>query len=217
MSPPPPSAPLRPLPAGVPAPGRLRARIVTAVIIALAAAWLFGLTRFLQAAGRISITLPRQAPSPAEEHNLASWRWGPTVQVSSYHQDPFAHHHPAFLVDERIGPSLLEKWGSDPRDPHPWAEITWRQPRTLSRIVLRHAGEYEADSETLTHYTLTCLRDSGAAGPLARDTEVRVSDNKSRIAIHPLPCKDARGVRIDVNLNAPNTMARLYEIEAWGQ
>ena len=222
-----------PSPTGAPAPAaasasaagpapRTSARNGVAVILVsllalLGGAWLFGLARFLRADGGISVTLPRQGEPPAEEHNLASWRWGPTVRVSSYHRDPFAHHHPAFLVDERLGPSPLEKWASEPRDRHPWIEITWREPHDLSRVVLRHAGEVEGDALTLERYKVTCLRDSGTGVAPAPEIAVVINDNQLRVAIHPLPCARARGVRVQVEPRAADTMARLYEIEAWGR
>jgi hypothetical protein len=196
---------------------RVRTRILAAAAIALAGAWLWGLAGFLRAAPFVSVTLPRQADPPADEHNLASWRWGPTVRASSYHRDPFAQHHPAFLVDERLGPSLIEKWASADGDRQPWVEITWREPRALARVVVRHAGEYESDGYTLAKYTLTCLRSGGPGRDPTLATTAIVTDNKSRVAIHPLICADAVGVRLDAQPSAPGALVRLYEIEAWGQ
>jgi hypothetical protein len=192
-------------------------KAVAALFVMVAGGWLFGLVRYLRADGSVSVTLPRQAPPPADEHNVASWRWGPTVRVSSYHHDPFAQHHPAFLVDERVGPSTLEKWASLPEDAHPFVEIVWREPRTISRVVLRHAGEYESDAETLAAYRLTCLHDGGGGRDLLRGTTLSVVGNRARVAIHPLACANARGLRLDATPGRPGTMVRLYEIEAWGR
>jgi hypothetical protein len=192
-------------------------KIIFTLVALFAAAWLFGLVHFLRAPGVVAVTLPVQAEEPAEEHNLASWRWGPTVRVSSYHQDPFAQHHPAFLVDERVGPSLLEKWATTPEDAHPWAEILWRAPHAVTRVVLRHAGEYESDGFTMQKYTVTCLLDAGPGRDLARGPQFVVNDNEAKIAVHPLACAGARGLRLDTQPRAPNTPVRLYEIEVWGQ
>lgn len=178
----------------------------------LALAWLVGLSRFVLSTGAASMTLPRLSPPPDDEHNLAGFRLGPTVRVSSYHRDPYVQHHPLFVVDQRVGPTLLEKWVSAAHDRQPWLEITWREPRALDRIVLRHAGEYEHASYTLDDYTLTCLRDGPGGGP-----SVSIVGNHASLAIHPLACTGARGVRLQARSLAPGAVVRLFELEAWGR
>ncbi len=132
------------------------------------------------------------------------------MRASSYFRDPLSQHHPLFLVDERSDPSALEKWASAPLDRHPWVSILWREPRELSRIVVRHAGAIELPEYTLARYTLTCVRDEGP-GP-----SVVVVDNHDAVTAHDLPCSRARGVRLDVEI-VGDDIARLFEIEAWGR
>lgn len=176
----------------------------------LAAFWLAGLARFLLAGvGRdgVTITLPATTPHPAGEHNLASFRHGPTLRVSSF--DGIAlggPHHPSFLVDERGKPKQVEKWASAPRDARPWVEISWGGPRALERVVVHHAGAYEAEALTLAGYRLRCL------GPSARQTQI--TGNDAPMAIHHLACPDAHGIRLEA---LGDGVVRLYEIEAWGR
>jgi hypothetical protein len=178
--------------------------------IAVAGLWLIGLVQFLRAPATVSVTLPRLEEPPAGEHNLAAFRFGPTVHVSSYFKDPFSPHHPAFLVDERLSPTLVEKWASAYGDAHPFAEVSWREPRTLARVVLKHAGSVEHPNYTLKRYRLVCLRDGAAV-------TLEVPDNREAIASHPFPCTGARGVRIEMQPAHPGGVIRLYEIEAFGQ
>ena len=175
----------------------------------LVAFWSAGLVRFLLAGvGRdgVTIALPVTTPHPAAEHNLASFRHGPTLRVSSYDNIALSPHHPSFLVDERARPKSVEKWASAPGDPHPWVESTWGAPRALERVVVHHAGAYENAALTLPRYRVVCL------APTPRHTEV--SNNDAPMAIHHLPCSDARGVRLEA---AGGGVVRLYEIEAWGR
>jgi hypothetical protein len=190
-------------------PRLLPARVTRIALLVVAAGFLVGLFRFIRASGVPTVVLPARGPAPDEPHNLADFRQGPTVRVSSYFRDPLRQHHPLFLVDGRSAPTLLEKWVSADHDRAPWVEITWRQPRTLDRVVIRHAGEYENASLTLSRYTLTCLRADGP-GP-----KLEVADNHAGLALHPLPCQDARGVRLDAHPG--KDVVRIYEIEAWGQ
>jgi hypothetical protein len=183
---------------------------VRALVAFLAAAWLLGLSRLLAAHGLIAVTLNRRDAPPNGEHNLASFRYGPTIRASSYYRDPLAHHHPLFVVDERAEPTLQEKWTSSPGDEHPWIEVRWREPRRLGRVVIRHAGSRESDALTVRRYTIACLTESGAG------RSVVVTDNESSVATHTLGCDFARGVRLDLHPERGD-LARIYEIEAWGR
>jgi hypothetical protein len=176
---------------------------------AVAALWLFGLTRFLLADGAIVITLPRRQAPPTGEFDVAAWRFGPTIRVSSYDGYALGPHHPAFLIDERRTPALLEKWVSGPGDRQPWVELTWREPRTLSRIVLHHAGTREDPRFTLDGYTLTCLGSDVA--PLV------ITGNTDAVAVHPVDCPHAHGLRLQAQPKASPTPVRLFELEAFGQ
>lgn len=178
---------------------------------ALAIAWLVGLVRLLAAHGHITVSFPWLHRAPAGEHNLAAWDLGPTVKASSYFHDWSAQHHPAFLVDGRAHPSQVEKWASAPTDRHPWVEIDWREPHDLSRVVITHGGAFEDPSATTRRYRVRCV------GAVAGAPFVAVADNTQPVAVHPLPCAQARGVRLDFYPNDPADLVRIYEIEAWGR
>jgi hypothetical protein len=205
-------APLATPRANIPAPGLSPTTrgLALAAAVLLGAGFLFGLVRFVLADPIPTMVLPRRERPPAEEHNLCDFRYGPTLRVSSYHRDPINQHHPLFLIDGRTAPSLLEKWVSAGKDRAPWVEITWREPHDLSRVVIRHAGEYEGKELSLARYRLTCLRD-GKPGPT-----LQIEDNRAGLALHALPCPGARGVRLQA-FPPGRDIVRIYEIEAWGQ
>jgi hypothetical protein len=182
---------------------------------ALGVAWLVGLVRLLAANGHITVVFPRQHTPPPGEHNLAAWDLGPTVQASSYFHDWASQHHPAFLVDGRARPAVVEKWASAAADRHPWIEIDWREPHDLARVVITHGGAVEGPGATVRRYRIRCLRDGDAVPPAV--PSVTVSDNTQPVAVHPLPCSQARGVRLDFYPNDPEDIVRIFEIEAWGQ
>ena len=183
-----------------------------------AGCWLLGALSFLRADGSMSWRLPRAAGASEQsaqdttaEQNLASFRLGPTVRVSSYYRDVYSQHHPAFALDGRAQPSLLEKWSSGVRDPRPWFEVHWQRPHTLRRIVIRHAGSVEAPALTIRRYRLRCISQS------AGRVELTVRDNRAAVAEHALPCAQATGIRIDWQPNPGDGLVRVYEIEAWGR
>lgn len=175
-------------------------------------AWSIGAVLFLRADGSVRLPMARAATPPAGEHNLALHRWGPTLHTSSYHREPYSHHHPIFLVDGRSVPDAVEKWTSAARDRAPWIEITWREPRKLSRVVIYHAGWRENPRWTAHRYRLSCLSAQGAPGAV-----LEVTDNQEAVASHALACAGAHGLRIDWTPNAPDDQVRVYEIEAWGE
>lgn len=177
---------------------------------ALALLWLFGLIGFLRADGVVRLSMPRrESPGPGEL-NLASYRYGPTVRASSYYRDPTAHHHPMYLVDERRSPALVEKWATAPYDREPWVEIEWRESRQLERVVVHHAGTREGAELTIRSYVVRCLGSDAAPS-------VEVSDNQLAVAVHPLRCDGARGVRLELTPNERGDLVRVFEIEAWGR
>ena len=178
--------------------------------LALAVGWLYGAIGFVRSQGSVQLELARKAAPPASEHNLASYRWGPTLRASSYHRDPGSHHHPLFLVDGRTAPGLIEKWMSATGDRAPWVEIGWREPRALSHVVIQHVGARE-QKPNLAHYSVRCLRASGPPATLD------VRHNFAAVATHSLPCTQAVGLRIDWQLSTSEDQARVYEIEAWGR
>lgn len=197
------------IPSGIARPiARVLRRAAPLAAAVLGAGLLFGLVRFLRADGVTTLRFVRIQAPPADEHNLADWRLGPTVRASGYHRDPLAHFHPVFLVDARTSPSVNEKWVSPP-GPGSWIEITWREPRNLERVVLRHAGELEPGL-SLASYTVQCLREGGP-GP-----SIEVAVNRANLAVHALACPGARGIRFQPLLEH-REVARIYEIEAWGR
>lgn len=183
------------------------------LIVGLAASvsWLVGVALFAAADGSLSYSLPSLSAQPASEHNLASYRFGPTVRSSSFHRDPISHHHPAFLVDGRLHPTKLEKWSSASSDAGPWVELLWREERQLTRVVIHHAGSREDDALTVRDYTVSCLC---AAPPC---TQLRIRSNVQAVARHTLPCARATGLRIDWLVYKAREQVRIYEIEALGR
>lgn len=176
------------------------------------AAWAFGALLFLRADGSVHWPMPRSATPPVGEHNLAFFRYGPTLRASSYHRDGRSQHHPIFLLDARAEPHAVEKWTSNTRDEKPWIEIGWGEARRLSRVVIYHAGWREREKWTQHRYRLSCLVEGGA-----RATTLAVRDNRESVATHPLPCDGARGVRINFTPNTRHGQVRIYEVEVWGQ
>jgi len=140
---------------------------------------------------------------------VAAWRYGPTVRVSSYDGNALGPHHPTFLIDERRNPTLLEKWASDRGDARPWVELTWREPRAIARVVIHHAGTREDPRYTLDAYTLTCL--GSGTTPLA------ITGNVAHVAVHPLGCANATGLRLEARPQASPTPVRIFEIEVFGK
>ncbi len=175
------------------------------------ALWLAGLVSFVGRNGTIEVVMPRSRMPPSVEHNLAAWDLGPTIRASSYFNEAYTQHHPLFLIDGRASPSHHEKWASAPEDRHPWVEIRWREPRTLSKVVIDHAGIVEDASYTASHYRIVCLQANGT-GP-----SVVENGNRASRAVHALACAGARGIRLEIEPNAPDAIVRVYEVEAWGR
>lgn len=174
-------------------------------------AWLVGAVLFVQADGSVTWRMPRARAPRAGPHNLALYELGPTIRASSYHRDVYSHHHPAFLVDGRAEPTVVEKWASAPQDAAPWIEIWWREPRTLERVRITHAGSVEGDELTVRRYRLICLSRH-------RDAPARtIRDNERAVAVHALACREARGVRIEWQPNQADDAVRVYEVQAWGE
>jgi hypothetical protein len=188
---------------------RLRAILIGAGVVA--ALWSLGFVLFLSATSVVTIELPVLAPHPAEEHDVAAARFGPTVRVSSYLADVYNQHHPAFLVDERASPTRVEKWASDENDPHPWVEIRWRGLHDITRVVIEHAGSVEDPGLTNHTYSLTCLEAGGRGRTLA------VTGNTDPVTTHALACPSAIGLRADFTPDGPDGIVRVFEIAAWGR
>jgi hypothetical protein len=155
-----------------------------------------------------SITLARTAHPPGP-HNLASLEYGPTVRASS--MDRVYTFHPLYVVDGKATPTPMEKWASDAHDEHPWIEVRWDRPRAVTRVVVTHAGAVENAVYTMRNYEIHCL--GSAEGP-----SMKVTNNIQAVATHPLVCPSASGVHIDFEREpGPREVARVYEVEAWGQ
>ncbi len=192
-------------------PGRALKLVLRGVAALVFAFWLWGALRFLRADGIVDQTLPRRQRPPAGEHNLASYRYGPRLRASSYFRDSEAQHHPMWLVDEQLKPSLIAKWASSERDRKPWLSIAWREPRQLERVRIQHAGAFEQAEFTARSYRLRCLLRDGIGG------ELIVRGNRDALTEHRLVCAGALGIRIDFLRKARAEIVRVFEVEAWGR
>jgi hypothetical protein len=177
----------------------------------LVALWTLGFVLFLSASSVVTIELTALSSHPAQEHDVAAARFGPTVRVSSYLADVYNQHHPAFLVDERASPTRVEKWASDENDSHPWVEIRWRGLHDITRVVIEHAGSVEDPGLTAHTYSLTCLQ------PAGRGRTLSVTGNTEPVATHALVCPAASGLRADFTPDGPDAIVRVFEIVAWGR
>jgi hypothetical protein len=190
---------------------RIRRWLGLGLVCVLALTWALGLLLFLHTGrGTVTVALPALQSHPSGEHNLVARAYGPVLRASSYFRDRIAQHHPAFLVDARSGPGLVEKWASDPKDVNPWIELSWSSEREVCRVRIEHAGHAESSDFTARKYSLTCL---ASPAPPA----LVVTDNAAAIIEHSLHCRGARGVRIDFLPNTPGDLVRVFEIEVWGQ
>jgi hypothetical protein len=180
--------------------------------VVLIIAWLVGLHLFLRVGAHspVIVSLPGLKPHPAGVHNLVDHSYGVQLRASSYFRDRIAQHHPAFLVDGRAQPSLVEKWASDPTDAKPWVELLWTGERGVERVRIQHAGAVESAEYTVRRYVLTCL---SPRAPLP----VVVRDNEAAEREHDLRCQGARGLRIDFTPNSPGALVRIFEVEVWGR
>jgi hypothetical protein len=174
--------------------------------------WGLGLLLFLCAGAHtpVTVSLPSLEPHPAAEHNLVARQYGTVLRSSSYFRDRIAQHHPAFLVDGREHPSMLEKWASDPTDTSPWVELLWSGEREIHRVRIQHAGDVESAEYTSQRYSMTCLS-AHAPPPFV------VSNNTASVAEHEFHCPGSHGLRIDFTPNAPGALVRVFEVEVWGQ
>jgi len=178
----------------------------------LMVAWGMGLVLFVRAGanGSLVVSLPSLEPHPVGEHNLVAYRYGTVLRASSYFRGAESQHHPAFLVDGRVSPTLVEKWASDPTDPAPWIELLWAGERQVHRVHIQHAGAFEAAELTSRQYRVRCLA-SRPPPPLL------VTNNQAKVADHAFDCASARGLHIDFSPGTGDTMVRVFEIEVWGE
>jgi hypothetical protein len=174
---------------------------------ACVALFALALVAFVAARSNVEVRFPARRPHPPGLHDLASMEYGTVVTASSC--EPTGHHHPAFLVDRRPRPTLLEKWASDPADRHPWVEIRWGEPHDVTEVVVVQGAALE-NARYLTRFFLRCLGD--ASGSTAR----WVNDVRP-VGREVMPCPRARGIRLDFLLDAQSDIVRIYEIEAWGR
>jgi hypothetical protein len=182
----------------------LLARCGTFAFLALFAV---ALAKFVAARPTVEARFPVRRPHPPGLHDLASMEYGPVVTASSC--EPAGHHHPAFLVDRRPRPTLLEKWASDPADRHPWVEIRWGEPHDVAEVVVVQGAAFE-NARYLTRFLLSCLGDA------PRSTARWVND-VTPAGREVMPCPGATGIRLEFFLDAQSDIVRVYEIEAWGR
>lgn len=181
-------------------------RTLRALGFVLLSGWLFGAWLFLRADGHMFWNVPPKEEHPPSEHNLALHTYGPRIRASSYYREIGNALHPAFVLDGVLTPNEHARWRSNPKDRRPWIEVSWKDARRLSRVVLRHAG-----SNAIAH-RVTCVTARGAR-PLVLD----VPAGGAAEAQHGFACAAARGVRVDWQLSANEDTVSLYEIEAWGR
>jgi hypothetical protein len=191
--------------------GRRRSLCLCALGV-LTLAWGLGLVLFLRVGAHapVTVSLPILEPHPHAEHNLVAYRYGTVLRSSSYFRDRVAQHHPAFLVDGRAHPGLVEKWASDPTDTRPWVELLWTGDRDIRRVRIQHAGDVESSEYTSRQYDMTCLCPHPPPALV-------VTNNTASVAEHDFHCPGARGLRIDFMPNAPGALVRVFEVEVWGQ
>ena len=164
------------------------------------------LARFALARPAIEVRFPRSAAASAERRDLANFREGPTVRVSSVLWA--SRHHPGYLVDGAGRPSQLEKWVSAPGDAHPFVEVQLREPHPLEELSLELAGAHEEPALTEPSYLIECF---AGERPVWR---LSVAGNLAPRPRHPLLCPASDRVRVTF---APRDLARVYELELWGR
>lgn len=170
-----------------------------------------GSVRFArQLGGPIELRMAALTGHPATLHNLVAAKYGPSLRVSSAWIELESLHHPAFLVDEHLTPSLVEKWVSDRGDRAPYVELSWGHAKEIRSVVLRHAGVFEHVGFSTGRYTLTCFYRGRQVGKLA------VDGPKSGESQHAPPCAAADTLRIDFRPDEGDVV-RLYEVQVWGK
>jgi hypothetical protein len=180
-----------------------------------ALAFVVSLMVFVRGERTVVVSLPARAPLPNDKvRNVADAYFGPTVRASSALTSPYFYQHdPAFAVDGRRRPSLIEKWASRPDDPRPWIEVLFPRPVHLQRVVLLHAGAFEPADYTADTYRLRCIRVGGKHADW-----LQVKGNTLAKTTHALDCSDASGVRVEFTPRpGGDHIVRLFEIEAFGQ
>ena len=190
-------------------PASARSRAAIAVASAAAALFLAGLVRFAAARPAIETRFPRLAPRPVERANLAHFAQGPTLRVSS--AEWALRHHPGYLLDGQLRPTLVEKWVSARGDLAPWAEVAFDGPRDLDEVRLELAGAHEPGKYTMRAYRIDCFRGRAlvASLPVERNAEARPR--------HPIACPQADRVRVTfaAEPSSPRDLARVFELEVY--
>lgn len=193
--------------------GVIRGAAIALAMAGLVVGLVVGLILFARADGSLEVSLPARAPLTQETQNVAAALFGPTLRASSAFASPSYQHHPAFVVDGRRRPTLLEKWASRSDDPAPWIEVRFARPVHLRRVVLTHGGAFEKADYTADTYRLSCIRWDGKPAP-----SLLVEGNHLPRTTHPLDCSHASGVRLEFTPRAEaDYIVRLYEVEAFSQ
>ncbi len=199
---------MRPVEVTLPEKRHARRFVLRAGLAMFTGAFAAALVSFLAARPTVEARFPARRAHPRELHDLAAAEYGPRVVASSY--EAAAQHHPAFLVDRRPRPTLLEKWASAPADRRPWIEIRWGEPRELEELVIVQGAAYESARYLARRILLRCLGDDGALA-------AQQIDDAAPITRAALPCQGATGVRLEFPLDPGLDLLRIYEIEAWGR
>ena len=185
---------------------RHRPKLKLALIAALSSPLVAAAIAFALSHPPCAVELPAQLPHPNGEHDLAWFRYGPTVVAST--ADLSSFFHPAFAVDGMTDEPRAAKWVSQKWDRAPWLEVLFRGAHDVERVSLRFAGAQDGRAAPMRDYTIRCL--GGTFPPLA------IRGNREAAPTHALSCRGATGVRVDFALRGKE-VAHLYEIEAVGR
>ena len=177
----------------------------------------FGALQFLVLGVGIGVVLcrsptpstPHVTPDPAYRGDLADYRAGARVTVSSYHSG--GRHHPIYAIDGRRRATGTEKWTSASDDRAPWLTLHLPRPTHIRAVEIAHAGIVEHAIYTIDAYDITCLSPSGAA-----TGELAVRGAKGRVTIHELDCPDTSELVFYFHTGptgSPTAVVRIYEID----
>lgn len=183
---------------------RALATVTVVLVLAIAA------FRFARATPTCTVTLPVQAAHPVETHDVASYRYGPTIVASSAMLGSL--HHPAFLVDDVQRPTMMMKWVSATGDAAPYVALRFRRAHALERIDVHLAGTRETPLLDVKRASVRCL--GAGFRPEGRAHAMRPEGSHMR---QVLGCR-AHGVRVDFDLSVDAVdVARIFEIEVLGR
>lgn len=155
--------------------------------------------------------LPRASSARSGLRNLALFDEGLVVRVSSNERP--GRHHPAYALDGHPPAIFNQKWLSAVGDNAPWIEVRFHAPHSIEHIALRFTSHLEPNAPVPNVYALTCIKATG------KQEQVPVRNNTDADPTHPLPCKQAEGIRIDFPPHGQpaGEQVGVMELQVWGQ